>query len=99
MAALALAGCVAQGMPAAAPQPAGAVRLTTEKDGRFIVLTGTLYSTWRSAGSDRSATWSRPSSPEPGWACDLQFFMQRSVIMGLVMRLKADSPTGESGHA
>src|SRR5438105_8977386 len=39
VAALALAGCAAEGMPAA-PQPAGAVRLTTEKDGRFLVLAG-----------------------------------------------------------
>ena len=38
MAALALAGCVAQGMPA--PETPNAVRLTTEKDGRFLVLSG-----------------------------------------------------------
>jgi len=39
VAALALAGCAAQGMPTA-PQPVGAARLTTEKDGRFLVLAG-----------------------------------------------------------
>jgi hypothetical protein len=39
IAALALAGCAAEGMPAA-PQPPDAVRRTTEKDGRFVVLSG-----------------------------------------------------------
>jgi hypothetical protein len=39
MAAVALAGCAAEGMPAA-PQLSNAVRLTTEKDGRFLVLAG-----------------------------------------------------------
>jgi hypothetical protein len=39
VAALALAGCAVEGMPTA-PPPVGAVRLTTEKDGRFVVLTG-----------------------------------------------------------
>jgi len=39
MAALVLAGCAAEGMPAP-PQPPDAVRRTTEKDGRFVVLSG-----------------------------------------------------------
>ena len=40
IAALALSGCAVEGMPAAAPQRPDAVKLTTEKDGRFLVLTG-----------------------------------------------------------
>jgi hypothetical protein len=39
LAALVLAGCAAEAIPAA-PQPPDAVRRTTEKDGRFLVLTG-----------------------------------------------------------
>lgn len=39
IAVVALSGCAAEGMPAA-PQRPDAVKLTTEKDGRFLVLTG-----------------------------------------------------------
>src|SRR4051794_12675500 len=37
-------------------------------------------STWPSAACDRNVTWSRRSSPEPDWSCELQFLLQRSVI-------------------
>src|SRR6476659_7037528 len=39
VAALAIAGCAVEGMPGG-PQPSNAVRLTTEKDGRFLVVAG-----------------------------------------------------------